>query len=487
MNPTSTHPIKQCVVSLIIAVCTLYALTAYSQTITENDRGSYNNLFYLFWKDSGNAAMTLHDDGRFVLEWNTTTNNMIGGLGWSPGGPRVVQYAGEYNPDPEGISNLSIWGTMMTDPVIEFYIVESWVGHNPGEVAPREYFGAYETDGAVYDFYQYRRSQDMSIGSPVLNTYYSIRRETKAPGAIEGTITTGNHFDAWSAMGAEMGAFDFMILATEGYQSAGSSDITVIEGEPASCGILDGMPVCCSATADPDGDGYGEQHDDEVCVVTEDTVGWHPPNSDDILAAINAGGYGEAIAIDDVWYAPSKFISGGITRVSTAEIVGGNDNAVHQSVMTGDFSIAIPVMETQWVSVEFSLLELTFDSPGQRRFDVVIEGETVYSGLDIYAQSGRRTIWQPEPVEVLVQDHMLDIEVRATEGFSEEYPYGGGSVSAVVVRVVDDNSSGPGPGQASGAAGAWFLAIMGCLLCMARGRAGAATSDVGGLCTIGVG
>lgn len=203
---------------------------AHAQDLTNNSTGTHNGFYYSFWKDTGNVTFGLREGGRYTSQWSNI-NNWVGGKGWNPGGRKVVNYSGSYNVDNSQNSYLALYGWTKS-PLIEYYVIESYGSYNPSSCTTgRQTFGTFQSDGATYSIVRCQRVQQPSIeGTQTFYQYFSVREPKKGFGNISGTITTGNHFDAWQRAGLNLGTHDYMVMATEGYQSTGSSDITVSEG-----------------------------------------------------------------------------------------------------------------------------------------------------------------------------------------------------------------------------------------------------------------
>lgn len=219
------------------------------QTLTSSQTGTNNGFYFSFWTDgAGQVSYTNKAAGEYSVTWSGNNGNFVGGKGWNPGAARYVSslchhspatqctntavstinYSGTYSPN--GNSYLSVYG-WTKNPLIEYYIVENFGTYNPSTGATK--LGSVTSDGSVYDIYQTTRTNQPSIeGTSTFQQYWSVRQNKRS----SGSVNTAAHFNAWAALGLKLGSHDYQIVATEGYFSSGSADITVSDGGSSNGG-----------------------------------------------------------------------------------------------------------------------------------------------------------------------------------------------------------------------------------------------------------
>ena len=214
---------------LIVLVAGIFSIPAGAapnaeadKVVTSNQEGTHNGFFYTFWAEASGGSMTLGPAGNYSLTWNTAARNIVVGKGWNPGSNHAVTYSGTWNCN--GNCYLALYG-WTRNPLIEYYVVENFGNYNPSTGATR--LGSVTTDGSTYDIYRTQRVQQPSIdGTQTFYQYWSVRQQKRTGG----TITVANHFNAWAASGLTLGTHYYQVMASEGYQSSGNSNITVSEG-----------------------------------------------------------------------------------------------------------------------------------------------------------------------------------------------------------------------------------------------------------------
>ncbi|KAF2271595.1 glycoside hydrolase [Westerdykella ornata] len=193
---------------------------------TPTRNGTHDGFYYYFWTDGqGSVNYTNKAGGQYTVTWSNT-GNFFGGKGWSPGSGRNVTYSGSWD-GAQGNSYVSLYGWMQ-NPLIEYYIVESFGTYDPGSAfsAPKE---TITVDGGTYNIYITRRTIAGGEGPghwTVLTQLWSVRQQKR----VGGTINAQAHLDAWARAGVKLGnTHTFQILATEAYfyKNIGTASITV--------------------------------------------------------------------------------------------------------------------------------------------------------------------------------------------------------------------------------------------------------------------
>ena len=195
---------------------------ANAQTVQNNGTGTNNGYFYSLFTSGGSATMTFPENaqfpGNYAITWSGV-GDMVGGKGWRTGGNMSVGYnVGSAS----GYNTISVYG-WTTNPLVEYYITEL------GSLftANATFKGTVSSDGHTYSTYEHLQVNQPSIEGTATFEQYLDAWGGASVGSNH-TVTTGNHFSHWQSLGMNLGAFNYMILATEAYNGrSGEVNATV--------------------------------------------------------------------------------------------------------------------------------------------------------------------------------------------------------------------------------------------------------------------
>jgi len=189
---------------------------AYSVWLSNSTTGTNCGTFYNV-DAAFKAKWGMGSGGDFLaragLEWNKTqTYDQLGTI------------SADYAYTKSGVSGttayVGIYG-WSSSPLVEFYIVEEWIGWNPASNATK--MGSFTIDDDTYDIYTHTQVNQPSIeGTQTFPQYFSIRRNARQCGHI--SIT--EHFKQWAALGMPLGKMYEAKLLVEAMGGSGTIDFT---------------------------------------------------------------------------------------------------------------------------------------------------------------------------------------------------------------------------------------------------------------------
>jgi hypothetical protein len=150
----------------------------------------------------------------------------------------------------------------------------------------------------------------------------------------------------------------------------------------------------------------------------------YQPAHSAVIWAVNAGGLKYTDGQGIIYRGNTQFSTGG-AYTTTAAIAGTTDDPLYQSERFGDFSYAIPVENGDYL-VTLKFAEIYWTQPGQRIFNVLMEGVTVISKLDLVAKVGPNAAYDVT-IPVHVTDGKLNIKFKSVVDYAK--------VSAIMVQA----------------------------------------------------
>jgi hypothetical protein len=150
----------------------------------------------------------------------------------------------------------------------------------------------------------------------------------------------------------------------------------------------------------------------------------YQPAHPTVIWTVNAGGPKYTDGQGIIYRGNTQF-STGWASTTPAPIAGTTDDRLYQSERYGDFSYGIPVENGDYL-VTLRFAEIYWTQPGQRVFNVLMEGSKVISNLDLVAKVGPNKAYDVI-LPVHVTDGQLNIKFKSVADYAK--------VSAIMVEA----------------------------------------------------
>lgn len=193
--------------------------------------GDYN---YEIWSKSGDVSATFYSDGSFSCKFSGADDYLCrsgfaygknSGKSYKDLGHLYADFSASIS-DYKGVSYsyIGVYGWSQ-DPLIEWYIVDSWAPYRPGWIGNNNgtptcdgcgKIGSIIVDGGNYDVYVDKVSRGNIEGNGPFVQYFSVR--TAGQKRECGTIDITAHFQAWEKLGLKLGTsmYEAKILGEAG-------------------------------------------------------------------------------------------------------------------------------------------------------------------------------------------------------------------------------------------------------------------------------
>ena len=186
---------------------------------------------YEIWYDKGSGgsgSMTLGKGGAFTTEWDVRKpqGSLISQSGkyFNRNKKATDYFKIEFDYDVDfsageaGNAQFGIYG-WMTDPLVEYYVIEDWKNWRPTNPAQTR---TVVIDGSEYEIFSQSVTGPCILGDMrTFKRYYSVRKNPRK----SGTVTLSDHFKAWEKAGFEIGKLYQASLSVDAWESAGKIDV----------------------------------------------------------------------------------------------------------------------------------------------------------------------------------------------------------------------------------------------------------------------